>query len=300
MKKRQNWPLVTLIERFVSTRLASISEPVIKPRATILVYHNVPSETDRSKLRNDSVSADDFERQMLFLKENSFNVISLKTLIYFLRSGNRIPRKSIIVTFDDGYKTAYTNAYPILKKYGIPATIFLAVGFIGKSKRFPWLQTDNGDHFVENPSAMNWDEVRQLHDAGIEIGSHTLSHRLLPKLDIRDIEEEILASQAIIQERLSHTPRALALPFSFPIVHSNWPNFKSALLRTLKKGKYTSCCTMLRRHISSRTDPFILGRLPVGKFDDLALFNAKLVGSYTWTRFPQYMFQNFLKKYHDV
>jgi hypothetical protein len=147
---------------------------------------------------------------------------------------------------------------------------------------------------------MNWEEIRELHKEGIEIGSHTMTHNFLPKLNAEIIEKEILKSQVVIKKQLDQTPQSLALPFSFPIKCRSWPTFESLLIKCLEKGNYTSCCTMVRGHVKLRDNLFFLKRIPVLKNDDILSFNAKLVGAYAWSRYTQYFYQLFLKKYERL
>lgn len=102
-----------------------------KGRLIILTYHRVNDE-DFDPLEM-NIRIEDFERQMRYLK-NNFNIISLEKAVKSLREGIEIPQASIVVTFDDGYEDNYTNAFPILRKYNIPATIFLSVSSIEKRK----------------------------------------------------------------------------------------------------------------------------------------------------------------------
>src|SRR4030042_6933398 len=89
----------------------------------ILMYHSVkPSVPAGNRL---IVSADTFERQMDFLKKPRNNVLNLEDAASFIENRKKLPSKSIVLTFDDGYKDNYTYAFPILKKYNLPATIFL-------------------------------------------------------------------------------------------------------------------------------------------------------------------------------
>lgn len=294
-------------ERFLNTGFYldnyiafSIISPLLAKYAqktTILVYHNIPSTTETTELQADSVREDEFECQMHFLRDNSFNVISLQKLVSNLINHKKIEKKTVVITFDDGYRTNFSNALPIMIKYNIPATVFLAAGYIGKNKSFPWLDLPRDSSSSEALAPMDWEDVKKLCNAGIEIGSHTFSHKFLPRMDNEAIEREILLSQAVIKEKVGEKPCVFAFPFSFPVFHWKWPSFKSVVMKALKKGGYKCCCTLLRGHITRNTNPFLLKRIVIGKFDDLKSFNTKLTGAYAWTRVPQMIFQQFLKKY---
>jgi len=160
------------IERFVSVILGQVLRTVHEPSATILVYHDVTSGKRKSQIQNDSVILENFERQMKYLRDNSFNPIPLQKLIRLINSGKKIPKKSIIITFDDGYESTYKNAYPILQKYNIPATVFVAVGFIGQKKSFPWLEaeSDNDNSRLHKSMPMNEEEIIELYKVVYEKG----------------------------------------------------------------------------------------------------------------------------------
>jgi peptidoglycan/xylan/chitin deacetylase (PgdA/CDA1 family) len=108
-------------------------------KVMILAYHRVLDlssdfEYDGS---NVSVSVDNFSKQMKFLFEN-YNVISLDQFVKNFHNDISLPKNSVIITFDDGYVDSYRNAYPILKKFNLPATIYLTANYIGSDKLFWW------------------------------------------------------------------------------------------------------------------------------------------------------------------
>ena len=96
----------------------------------ILMYHYInDGEPSRSRL---GVSPKSFERQMRFLKEHKYNVLALDELVDLIKYKKSLPPNTIAITFDDGYLDNYTNAFPILKKYELPAAIFVVINMIGK------------------------------------------------------------------------------------------------------------------------------------------------------------------------
>ncbi len=106
---------------------------------TILAYHRICEAHARSLFFEDVVSAspEGFEKQIKYLLEN-YNVISFDTFMESVKREKTLPKNSAIITFDDGYQDNYLNAYPILKKYNVPATIFLATNHIDSSSPFWW------------------------------------------------------------------------------------------------------------------------------------------------------------------
>jgi len=166
----------------------------------VLAYHRFAETCESSLCTPLSV----FDQQMRYLKENGYRVISLRKLLDFLEYRQALPKRSVAITIDDGYKSAYDIAYPTLKRYGFTATLFV--------------YTD----FVENGRiAISWDQLREMKSAGFEVGSHTLSHCDLVKKSeggddeayIERIKKELLISKQIIDKELDQDTIYLAFPY---------------------------------------------------------------------------------------
>jgi len=152
----------------------------------ILMYHSVNTVApEENRL---VVSRDSFERQMRFLKTRRYNVVPLGEIGQLIRHKKKIPPKTIAITFDDGYKDNYTYAFPILKKYNLPATIFVIINEVGRP------QNDR----------LSWDEIKQMQSCGIiTIGSHCLGPE--PLVNIKSdasLKKEIFDSKKILEDRL--------------------------------------------------------------------------------------------------
>ncbi|MCP4673280.1 MAG: polysaccharide deacetylase family protein, partial [Desulfobacula sp.] len=162
----------------------------------ILCYHRF-AKTCTSQL---CMPEDVFTDQMLFLKNNNYRVISLQMLFEFLTYDKAIPKNSVVITIDDGYRSVYDVAWPILKKLGFTATLFIYNDFIGGG------------------SALTWDEIREMKAGGFEIGSHTLSHADLTLKKkgethngyINRITQEIFESKKILDLKLNQDTRFFA------------------------------------------------------------------------------------------
>lgn len=167
----------------------------------ILMYHSVGNNSEFF-----TVGPEDFERQMRYLKEQKFNIISLRKLIASLKNKNTLLPKTVILTFDDGYQDNYENAFPILKKYNFPATIFLTTGRIGDKNYV-------NKRGVKLPM-LDWNQIKEMHDAGfIDFEPHSVEHPHLTKIDIRDAEREILNSKRALEEALRKTCPFFAYPY---------------------------------------------------------------------------------------
>lgn len=108
---------------------------ISKSHVAILTYHRVCPHKDKWSF--ESLSLKNFETQIKYISRN-YEILSLDKLVEGIQSGKSLPKKAVVVTFDDGYKDNYLHAYPIFQKYHIPATIFLATGYINTGKLFWW------------------------------------------------------------------------------------------------------------------------------------------------------------------
>jgi len=181
------------------TRLGGLSQEGFQT-VPILCYHRFRDSCTSSLC----VPSKIFDKQMAYLKNNGFTTISLEMINRFVQFKQMIPPKSIIITIDDGYRSGYDIAVPILKKYGFTATLFIYSDFVGASR-----------------NAVTWDMLRQLKSEGFEIGSHTLSHvDLSHQMAGEDeptylarIKKELVDSKAILDKQLKQDTRFIAWPF---------------------------------------------------------------------------------------
>ena len=167
--------------------------------AVIIQYHHVDTETPAAT----SVSPEVFAQHMGYLASNGFQVWPLPQLIKSLKQGKALPEKVIAITFDDGYKSVYRYAWPILQKHSFPFTVFINPNLVGGS------------------STMSWDELRKLSAQGNTIANHTAGHpHLVRLLDgeseanwKKRIQREIADAENIIHKKIGHSPKLLAYPY---------------------------------------------------------------------------------------
>jgi len=142
------------------------------------------------------VSTKTFERQMRFLKEKNIRLSLLNRRLHVYPRVRGVPPRAIVLTFDDGYEDNYRYAFPILKKYGLPATVFMIVNDIGK------------------PGKLTLDQMMQMKDSGlITFGSHSLSHPFLESITHEPtLVEEIRGSRDKLEGILNVPVRAFSYP----------------------------------------------------------------------------------------
>ncbi|MFA4843018.1 MAG: polysaccharide deacetylase family protein [Candidatus Omnitrophota bacterium] len=162
----------------------------------IIMYHSVnPSAKPQNRL---AITDAAFERQMRFLKEHHYNVLPLEDLARLIKGKIKIPPKTTAITFDDGYRDNYIYAFPILKKYNLPATIFIIVNEVGRPQ---------GDK-------LSWDEIKEMQASGlITIGSHTLTHKYLEEIKTEgELRKEVFDSKRILEDKLSRQVNIFSYP----------------------------------------------------------------------------------------
>ncbi len=163
-------------------------------RLPILMYHSIDYTLDKQNRL--VVFPEIFEKQMKYLHDHGYNVVPLDKAVSYIVSAKHPPPKTVALTIDDGYENNYKYAYPILKKYHIPATIFVIINKIGNDKDF-----------------MNWNEIKEMSDSGIiDIESHTVSHPWLTSLDDASLKNELIESKRILKEKLGKDINFLCYP----------------------------------------------------------------------------------------
>ncbi|MBA3051569.1 MAG: polysaccharide deacetylase family protein [Candidatus Omnitrophota bacterium] len=170
---------------------------------SILMYHKIGTPPAGSKLKKLWVSGAKFDKQMSYLKRGGYEVVTFKDI-----AGGTVKdgRKKVIITFDDGYRNNYTEAFRILKKYGFRAVFYVVSSTIGKKNL--WHDAD-----VEEPlEMMAPEEIRKMASAGMEIGGHTVSHKNLDRIDDAEAEREISENKDDLEKLTGEK----MLSFSYP------------------------------------------------------------------------------------
>ena len=186
-----------------------------------------------------------FRRAMARLHESGFRTLDLLEAVDLLRRGVPFPPRSLVITFDDGYQSVYEEAFPVLERYGMNATVFLTVGEEGKKEPAGRLPSLNGR------SMLSWREIREMQSAAIAVGAHTLTHVDLTHTPLDRVEAEICQSKAIIEDQLSTSVASFAYPYGRFDQHS------LAFAR-----QYFACaCSDKLGLVSTDSDPHTLARV---------------------------------------
>lgn len=210
----------------------------------ILMYHSVGENLEKESILN--VSEEAFEDQMSLLKKGGYHVVSLMDLVQMIECGKRVPFKTVVITFDDGYENNYAKAYPILRKYHFPAIIFMITGNIGQEKEMA------GGHRYR---FLSKEMLRTLSNDGLmSIGAHTVTHPYLPDVSDPDLlEKEISGSKEELENIIKKPVEAFAYPVG---------GYNEAVLRCIKKAGFKVALTTLPlKKNRDRFDLFTLKRI---------------------------------------
>jgi len=224
------------------------------------MYHKV---TD---LRPNSiaVSVAAFEEQQRILNEE-FKVVPAVDVLAYFKHGTPLPPRAVLLTFDDGYRDNLTNAYPILKRFGHPALLFVPTDFVG-GRVLPHDEMLS----VSNPT-LDWEDLTSMLDV-FEVGSHACSHRPLTKIPRANAIDEIRRSKDHLQSRLGREIRA----FSYP--KGSICDYDEGLTEAVMQAGYELCFTTIPGTNLADADPFSLKRVNVEDFG-IRFFRNLLDGS---------------------
>lgn len=158
----------------------------------ILLYHRIDVSSIDSQYY---VSPDEFEEQMKLLWDWGYTTISTELLVKAIEEGADLPLHPIIITFDDGHLNNYTNAFPVMKKYGFTGALYI----VGK--------------YMGTPEYMNADQIKEMAKDGWEVGSHSMSHLDLTSLDPQQQQYEIVESCRFLETELGISIQTFSYPF---------------------------------------------------------------------------------------
>lgn len=219
-------------------------------RASILMYHSIRDTPDYFG----SVSPRSFEAHMAYLAQKKVPVISLAELTRRLEVGASLGG-SVVITFDDGYRDNFTHAYPILKKYGFHATIFMVTDLIGKS------DTRGFRH-------LSFEELKEMEASGlVSIEAHTKSHPKLATLAAVFAREEVEGSKCILEELLRKRVTQFAYPYG---------NCSDETVRIVKDAGFGSAVGVIEGTIGQGADLFRLKRNSIDRSTTFTEFKGKI------------------------
>ena len=212
-------------------------EPAGYQIVPILVYHNLGAQAKGRLV----LAADAFAEQMQYLKREGYRVISLAEFVEWIDGKRQLPRRSVVLTFDDGYHSFRDHAYPVLKQLGFPATLFVYTDYVGASR-----------------NAMSWDELKSLVTEGFDVQAHSKTHgdlrRATGETDAqyaRRMVAELAEPTRLFQRQLGRGVQLLAYPYG---------RVDDALLARVREHGYTAAFTVRRE-----SNPSFVRRLRINR-----------------------------------
>ncbi|MDA3786054.1 MAG: polysaccharide deacetylase family protein [Deltaproteobacteria bacterium] len=210
--------------------------------ATILIYHRFGDQ----RYPTTNVSVEAFTQQMDFLDAHHYTVIPLAELITLVKKREEIPAKTVVITIDDAYASVYEKAWPILREYGYPFTVFVYTKGVEQNSR----------------DYMSWSQLRELGEQGVDFQDHGFSHahmafkpENMEEVGYRSwISGDLVKSRALLSRELGDTPRFFALPYG---------EYNTIVLEEARALGYEAILTQDPGAVGPYSDPFCLPRQPI-------------------------------------
>jgi peptidoglycan/xylan/chitin deacetylase (PgdA/CDA1 family) len=216
-----------------------------------------------------------FKKQIENALDHEFTFLTLSEYLATRHLNDGLRRAAIC--FDDGYESVFQHAFPVLQQHGIPATVFLVVGFMGQFNTWDvnigWLRFRH----------LDWPQTRKLVKAGWEFGSHGMTHRDFSRLPCAELEWELRSSKLLIEKKTG-IPVSLV---SYPFGNTNLQVYQVCLDAGYKAG------LAMGRSYKMISADYAISRHGIYLFDSLLSFNQKLLGKNNW-------FYNFIQKIFDI
>jgi len=206
----------------------------------ILTYHSVSEGRSPLQIRPGL-----FVEQMDWLKKNA-RVARLSEIVDALAQGRPLPERTVVLTFDDGYRDFYSHAVSALRRWGFPATVFLSTAHCGKTNAWP-----GQPQWVNALPLMDWKQIAELADQGISFGSHTVNHPVLTDLTAAEIEREIGQSKGEIEARTKRPADYFCYPYG------RW----NSAVRDIVRAHHRGACSTAARVLGPDADPYALPRV---------------------------------------
>lgn len=238
-----------------------------------LMYHSiVPESIDDAGQMTTPVAL--FREQMDFLAHHGYHVEEIGSVLRRLRAGDAIPANTILLTFDDGFADCFQLAFPILRHYQFPATVFLIAAALDGSKE----RLGN----AWDAEYLTWDQVHEMRASGlIQFGCHGATHlnlRGLPHLVLRN---EIEGAKRCLEEGLGESIDAFAYPYG------SYGSWDLVARRAVEQAGFEGAFTSVSGVITTSSDRFLLRRSRVSWCDQVPEFGRLLNGAYDWTSLVQ-------------
>ncbi|EDS78171.1 polysaccharide deacetylase family protein [Clostridium botulinum C str. Eklund] len=211
----------------------------------VIMYHSIKYEKDNCV----RLPKENFEKQIKYLKDNNYTTLTLDELYDFFEKNIPIPKKSVVLTFDDGYKDNYDTAYPILKKYGFKATVFVITNCIG-----------TGEYLTE-------EQLKEMDKNGFDVESHTANHETLTELSYDKQYETVAKSKERLEKLLNKKVKYIAYPCG---------KYNNDTVKAVENAGYKMAVTTDGRWSDKSDGIFTLDRVFISGFHNMNTFKERI------------------------
>ena len=237
----------------------------------VIYYHDIVRDNGYSFMRTNHKV---FERQMEWLVREGYETLRFDDIE---ESNVRYKKKRIIIAFDDGWRSNYSEIFNYMKQRGLKYNVFLTIGEIG-----------------ENPEYLTWEMVKEMHDSGlVGFGAHTFSHPSMADLSLIDYKQEVNVADEIFNQKLGYYPLDFCYPFGYYTEESN--------LHLEKESSYKRIYTSKKMYSYEQSGKLILGRNGISNDDSMRVFRNKVDGDMNVLKlFEDRIFKPMLQLYHKI
>ena len=252
----------------------------MQQQACIFYYHRVADVGFiDSQIDDWNVTPAQFERQITTLLSFA-EIVPLADLRRRLANANEIKKPLVSLTFDDGYANFYSQALPVLKRYGVPATAFVVTSSIGKSEPMPfdrWALSHSRRVAAEGWRALNWKELEDCATSGlVTIGAHSHQHLRGSQCSVAQIQDEAYHSREVLRSRLGETHSS---QYAYPYGNSRLGDVSESYVAAVKAAGFDIAVTTDLGLVTSETDIHTLPRLEAHMMDSPGVMKAKAMGA---------------------
>jgi peptidoglycan/xylan/chitin deacetylase (PgdA/CDA1 family) len=233
-------------------------------KTIVLMYHNIGMPPRGTTFPGLYVTPRMFRFQMWYLKAAGFRVVPLKEILSFIQG--EVPDENLAaITFDDGYQDFHDNAYPVLKAYDYPSTVFLVSDLVGKENRWDSVKV------CARKKLIGWKTILKLKEERVTFGSHSKTHPFLSTLSPKDVTCEIKDSKSFLEEKLQLPVDFFCYPYG---------DYDNGVMDVLREAGYKGALTTRRGLVHRNDNPFEIRRSLIRNTTHPFLFMLRLHTNY--------------------
>lgn len=243
-------------------------DPEISREPKVLMYHRIVEDRSLSDHQDTCLHVDEFERQLTLLNQFGYTPITFRDYKLFLDDKLRLPKKPVILTFDDGYEDVYRLAYPRLKEQGMKAVVFV----LG-DRSIKYNSWDADSPGISKARLMSDKQIKELHSNGFEIGAHTLSHSDLREMNYGERYNEVYKPKLILEALLNSKINSFSYPYGL---------VNSEIKELVKEAGYHFGCSVFSGPAEFGKDPLETRRIAIHNSTSVWGFLMRLVVPYEY------------------